>query len=190
MDRWGSKRVEIAGANDKHVITTVLCGLFVGDFLPLKLIYKGKTRCCHPCYQFPSDWDNTHLLQPWKNKETMIQMSFLMSDVLERTPAWHASININGQFQGENHNNNKLSFGWKQHSCVPFTSKLIPPHPQHTTTVMARTPTWKLPLSPVECFSSLPVLIIICSSSLCHYTLMSLFVLISCLGDITAGTPT
>ena len=48
MDREGSKRVEIAGANDKRQITAVFCGTLTGDFLPLQLIYKGKTPRCHP----------------------------------------------------------------------------------------------------------------------------------------------
>ena len=43
MDKMGSKRVEIAGVNDKHQITAVFCGSAAGDFLPLQLVYKGKT---------------------------------------------------------------------------------------------------------------------------------------------------
>ena len=73
MDRRGSKRVEIAGANDKRAITAVFCGSLVGDFLPLQLIYKGKTRRCHPRYQFPSNWDITHSPRHWSNEDTMIQ---------------------------------------------------------------------------------------------------------------------
>ena len=40
----GSKRVEISGLGDKRQITAVLCGLLVGDFLPIQLVYKGKTQ--------------------------------------------------------------------------------------------------------------------------------------------------
>ena len=43
MDKMGSKRVEITGVNDKRQITAVFCGSAAGDFLPLQLIYKGKT---------------------------------------------------------------------------------------------------------------------------------------------------
>ena len=39
MDKEGSKRVEISGANDKRQITAVFCGTLTGDFLPLQLIY-------------------------------------------------------------------------------------------------------------------------------------------------------
>ncbi len=56
MDRQGSKRVEIAGVTDKRQITAVFCGSLSGDFLPLQIIYKGKTPRCHPHFQFPSHW--------------------------------------------------------------------------------------------------------------------------------------
>ena len=43
MDISGAKRVELAGVNDKRMITAVFCGSAVGDFLPLQIIYKRKT---------------------------------------------------------------------------------------------------------------------------------------------------
>lgn len=73
MDRQGSKRVEVAGANDKHAITAFFCGSLLGDFLPLHVIYKGKTTRCHPRYQFPLDWDITHSPKRWSNEDTMLQ---------------------------------------------------------------------------------------------------------------------
>lgn len=72
MDREGSRRVEISGANDKRQITAVFCGSLTGDFLPLQLIYKGKTRRCHPRYAFPSDWHVTQSPKHWSTEETMI----------------------------------------------------------------------------------------------------------------------
>ena len=72
MDREGSRRVEISGANDKRQITAVLCGSLTGDFLPLQLIYKGKTRRCHPRYVFPSDWHVTQSPKHWSTEKTMI----------------------------------------------------------------------------------------------------------------------
>ena len=73
MDREGSSRVEISGANDKRQITAVFCGSLTGDFLPLQLIYKGKTQRCHPCYTFPSDWNVTQSPKHWSTEETMIE---------------------------------------------------------------------------------------------------------------------
>ena len=52
MDRQGAKRVEVSGVNDKRIITAVFCGSLTGDFLPLQLIYKGKTNRCHPHFSF------------------------------------------------------------------------------------------------------------------------------------------
>ena len=53
MKQKGVKRVEVVGQNDKHLITAIFCGSLQGDFLPLQLIYKGKTNRCHPDYEFP-----------------------------------------------------------------------------------------------------------------------------------------
>ena len=60
MDKEGSKCIEVSGVNDKRQITAVFCGTLTGDFLPLQLIYKGKSAHCHPRFRFPSDWHVTH----------------------------------------------------------------------------------------------------------------------------------
>ena len=73
MEEQGSKRVDVAGANDKRQITAVFCGSLVGDFLPVQIIYQGKTPRCHPKYQFPPDWNITHSPKHWSNEETMIE---------------------------------------------------------------------------------------------------------------------
>ena len=44
MEKEGSKRVEIAGIDDKRQITAVFPGKLVGDFLPSQLIYKEKNK--------------------------------------------------------------------------------------------------------------------------------------------------
>lgn len=73
MERHGSKRVELTGVDDKRMITAVFCGSLVGDFLPIQLIYQGKTPRCHPKYKFPSGWNITHAPKHWSNEETMIE---------------------------------------------------------------------------------------------------------------------
>ena len=60
MEKEGSKRIEVEGVDDKHLITAVFCCLLVGDFLPVQLIYNGKTDRCHPHYQSPLSWYITH----------------------------------------------------------------------------------------------------------------------------------
>ena len=72
MERQGTKRVRINGFKDKQMITGVFCGNLIGEFLPMQLIYGGKTKRCHPTTQFPTDWDITHNTKHWSNETTMI----------------------------------------------------------------------------------------------------------------------
>ena len=53
MEVEGSKRVEVAGKDDKKQITAVFGGSCVGDFLSPQIIYQGKMPCCLPNYDFP-----------------------------------------------------------------------------------------------------------------------------------------
>ena len=46
MDKKGIKRVEVAGASDKILITAVFCGSATGDFLPVQVIYRGGAGSC------------------------------------------------------------------------------------------------------------------------------------------------
>lgn len=71
MDKEGSKRVEIAGVDDKRQITAVFAGSLTGDFLPPQLIYKGTTQRCLPTVQFPSGWHITCSENHWSNESTM-----------------------------------------------------------------------------------------------------------------------
>ena len=73
MDQSGAKRVEVKGVNDRRQITALFCGTLTGDFLPVQLIYKGKTTRCHPHFRFPSSWHISHSPRHWSTEETMIQ---------------------------------------------------------------------------------------------------------------------
>ena len=55
MEKEGSKRVEIAGIEDKRQITAVFGCTITGDFLPIQIIYKGKTKKCLQSFAFPRD---------------------------------------------------------------------------------------------------------------------------------------
>ena len=72
MNRRGARRVEVVGVNDKRLITAVFCGSLTGDFLPVQVIYKGKTARCHPRYQFPDNWHVTHSHSHWSTEVTML----------------------------------------------------------------------------------------------------------------------
>ena len=66
----GSKRVEIAGADDKRQITAVFAGTKSGKFLPPQIIYAGKTKKCLPSVKFPDNWHVTHTENHWANERT------------------------------------------------------------------------------------------------------------------------
>ena len=73
MDKQGKRRVEMIGLKDKRQITAVFCATIQGDFLPIQLIFKGKTSRCHPKFSFPEWWHITHSPKRWSNEETMLQ---------------------------------------------------------------------------------------------------------------------
>ena len=73
MNRQGARRVEMIGISDKRQITAVFYGSLMGDFLPIQLIYEGKTARCQPHYKFPSGWDITQSPKHWSTEKTMLQ---------------------------------------------------------------------------------------------------------------------
>ena len=44
IDKGGSKRVKVIGLDDYRKITAVFAGSLSGDFLPIQMVYKGKTN--------------------------------------------------------------------------------------------------------------------------------------------------
>ena len=70
MAKEGSKRVEICGIDDKRQVTAVFGCSLTGAFLPVQLVYQGKTDKCHPTFDFPMDWDVTHSPNHWSNENT------------------------------------------------------------------------------------------------------------------------
>ena len=71
MAEEGSKRVDVAGKNDKHQLTAVFASSMSGDFLPIQLVYQGETTKCLPKHSFPPDWDITFTANYWCNELTM-----------------------------------------------------------------------------------------------------------------------
>ena len=66
----GSKCVDIVGIDDKRQITAVLTVTLNGNFLPIQLIFKGKTSACLPHAKIPSGWHMTCSPNHWANEET------------------------------------------------------------------------------------------------------------------------
>ena len=72
MAKEGSKKVPIAGLEDKRQITAVFGVTLEGHFLPPQLIYQGKTVASLPSTRFPSDWHVTFTPTYWANKSTTL----------------------------------------------------------------------------------------------------------------------
>ena len=68
MEQNGSKRVELAGLNDKHQITA-FCATVAGEFLPVQLTYQRKTTASLPRFAFPDNWDITFTPNHWSNED-------------------------------------------------------------------------------------------------------------------------
>ena len=65
----GSTTVPIKGVDGTRQITATFGCSAVGDFLPLQLIYAGKTRTCLPKFDFPKMFDVTYTPNHWSNEE-------------------------------------------------------------------------------------------------------------------------
>ncbi len=128
MDRQGSKRVEVVGSNDKRLITGCLLWLVVGDFLPIQVIYQGKTPRCHPRYQFPPDWNITHSPKHWSNENTMIEYvkEIIVPYVRSTREAFQddtPALIIMDNFKAQITSSVTSFIGGKQHPCLPTTAK-------------------------------------------------------------------
>ena len=44
-----------------------------GEFLPMQLMYEGKTDHCHPKFKFPASLDVFHTLNHWSNGSTCVR---------------------------------------------------------------------------------------------------------------------
>ena len=72
MEEAGKKRVEIIGKDDKRQITAVFGASMSGDFLPVQLVYQGKSKKCLPPFEFPPEWDINFSENHWSNEHTML----------------------------------------------------------------------------------------------------------------------
>ena len=63
----GSRTVPIKGVDDKRQITATFTVSATGAFLPIQLIYQGKTKRCLPKFEFPKEFDVTYTKNHWSN---------------------------------------------------------------------------------------------------------------------------
>ena len=74
LEEQGTRRVEIAGINDKRMITATFTSTLSGHFLPMQVLYTGKTSRCHPHFsEFPPGFDIWHSPNHWANTETSVR---------------------------------------------------------------------------------------------------------------------
>lgn len=74
MASKGAKLVEIAGYGDKRQITATFAATMSGEFLPMQLIYGGKTDRCHPKHKFPEGFDICHTPNHWANENCALRL--------------------------------------------------------------------------------------------------------------------
>ena len=71
----GTKTVPVAGKGDKRQITGTFTISKAGDFLPMQLIYEGKTEQCHPRgVEFPDGFNVTHTPNHWSNEDKVVEL--------------------------------------------------------------------------------------------------------------------
>ena len=69
----GDKNVPIKGVEAKRQITATFGISLTGAFLPMQLIYAGKTRRCLPKFTFPDEFHVTSTVNHWSNTEKSIE---------------------------------------------------------------------------------------------------------------------
>ena len=74
FDLKGSKTVPVKGANGKRQITATFTVTASGSFLPIQLIYSGKTKRSLPKFDFPKCFDVTFTPNHWSNYEKCVSL--------------------------------------------------------------------------------------------------------------------
>ena len=79
VNQKNAKNVPIQGTGDYQQITGTFGGVNEWEFLPIQLIYQGKTNRCQPKFKFPSDFHVTQTGNHWANEATSLD---LLSEIL------------------------------------------------------------------------------------------------------------
>ena len=74
LAKRGSKAVSIAGSTDKRMITATFVITLSGDFLPIQLIYGGKTKKSIPAFKFPDEFHVTANPKHYSNEKESLEM--------------------------------------------------------------------------------------------------------------------
>ena len=71
VEAEGTSKVPIAGGSDKRALTAIFTVTLSGNFLPMQLIYTGKTAQSLPKFSFPDGFSLTQNPSHWSNEDTM-----------------------------------------------------------------------------------------------------------------------
>lgn len=74
MAQRGSTTVTIAGAKDKISTMTTFAETLLGEFLPMQLIYGGKTNQSLPRYEFPKSFSLIVYEKHYSNRKDSIKL--------------------------------------------------------------------------------------------------------------------
>ena len=69
----GEASVPKTNSSDYRQITGTFGISMAGVFLPIQLIYQGKTNKCHPNYNFPNGFHITHTPNHWSNETKSLE---------------------------------------------------------------------------------------------------------------------
>ena len=69
----GVKNVPINGVDGKRQITGTFAVSLTGEFLPIQMIYQGKTKSCLPKHKFPKTFHITYTKNQWSNTEKSVE---------------------------------------------------------------------------------------------------------------------
>ena len=70
----GTTTVPIKGVDDKRQITGTFTVSANEVFLPIQLIYQGKTKRCFPKFKFPKEFHVTYTKNHWSNFEKCVEL--------------------------------------------------------------------------------------------------------------------
>ena len=74
MENRCNQCVPVAGITDYRQITGTFSVSLSGDFLPVQLIYQGKTNRCQLTYPFPREFHVTQTKNHWANENTSLDL--------------------------------------------------------------------------------------------------------------------
>ena len=75
LNEKGAKSVPLQGKGKKKQSTGTFAVSMTGDFLPMQLMYDGKTpRCLPKDVEFPKEFDVTFTLNHWSNEKKSKQL--------------------------------------------------------------------------------------------------------------------